>query len=329
METPHKSIIGAIVLIVVFFLGYGAGNYPTDNKNGVSIERLNSSEYHFINPLLDFVEDEKRALLNSELADLNQKIEAITKSYIERGLITQGSVYYRDLNNGPWFLVGDEYQYTAASLFKVPVMIAYYKEAEKDPTILERQVTYSQAFADAPLHNMDGSNETIVLGNTYTVAELIERMIIYSDNLSAYLLVENINPEIVVQVFKDLNVPLVQGAIMNEPFGPRTYAGFLRILYNGTYLNKFYSEKALEVLSRSTYSHGMRTALLPDTKASIKYGVAVDPDGKKQLHECGIVYWEDRLPHLLCVMTLGNDFNAEALYTQEVTRAVQASILKK
>jgi beta-lactamase class A len=238
-------------------------------------------------------------------------------------------VYYRDLNNGPWLYTGDKHEYKPASLFKVPLMIAFFKEAAKRPELLQQEVFYETAVENQAQQNIDGTELTIEVGQTYTVQDLIERMIIYSDNSAAYLLLDQIDPQIVTTVFHDLDVPIAGVERSTSVFGPRTYASFLRVLYNGTYLNKEYSEKALEILSRTTFQHGMRAALEANTTASIKFGVAVNPDGSKQLHECGIVYWENTNPHLLCIMTTGDDYLSMASFIQSVTKEVQAAVSKK
>ena len=330
MSSSHTQTVYIATALIVGFLGGIGSGYALYAKNEDQMpplsQRLDSDQYRFTNPLLDNSDADAYTLLNRNIRDLKERIETITKIAIDNGSIRNGSVYYRDLNNGPWLLTGEQHEYKPASLFKVPLMIAFFKEAERNPQLLEQTITYDTPFENVPQHNVDSSSETITFGQSYTVLNLIERMIIYSDNYAAYLLLQHIDANIVTNVFHDLDVPIegIEHSLL--PFGPRTYASFLRVLYNGTYINKEYSEKALEILSRSTFNHGMRSSLPDNTRASIKYGIAVNNDGTKQLHECGIVYWQDKSPYLLCIMSTGDDYTRMSSFIQNVTSDVQQTI---
>lgn len=317
-----------LVALVAGGVGYTISNFThTHSLSENREQRLNSTTYAFINPLLDKIEYESDPLLTREVDELKRKVDDITKDAIDNNTIINGSVYYRDLNNGPWFDAGERAAiFKPASLFKIPVMIAYFKKAETDPGILEKKILYDKPFTHTVEHLVDSSSKTIVLGNTYTVLELIEYMIVYSDNLAAYLLLENIDNTLITQVFNDLSIPYPDDTNAQENINPRRYASFFRIMYNATYLNRTYSEMALEILSRSSFKHGIRAALAPDTRASLKYGIGRNSESEVQLHECGIVYWHKDRPHLLCIMSIGTKYEDMATYLKEVTTAVQRAV---
>jgi beta-lactamase class A len=327
MERKVYYIISATTL-TAFIAGGSLGYYFHEHDTHAVQQRLNSSTYTYINPLIDYIEDPSSPLLNREIDSIREKIENDTRDAQSRGFITAGSVYYRDLNNGPWFSAGTESEFKAASLFKIPLMIAIFKQAESDPSILEKNISYEKPFEKVVQHNVDSSNKTIELGKTYTVLELVESMIINSDNFAAYLLLEQIDPALVTQVFSDLSLSLPNQDV-EETITPRNYATFLRVLYNATYLNREYSEKSLEILSRTTFAHGMRSVISTDTPASIKFGIAATPDGQRQLHECGIIYWSKSRPHIVCIMTTGKDYEEMANYIKSVTATIQTAVLEK
>lgn len=293
-----------------------------------SDQRLNSYQYTYINPLLDHEISNSSPLLNREVVSLKNAIEDATEDAIEQGMVNKASVYYRDLNNGPWFSTGEENQFKAASLFKIPVMIAIYKQAESDPSLLEKQVPYTKEFENIVQQHIDGNDKTIQLGQTYTVQQLIESMIINSDNIASYLLLEQIDPALVTQVFNDLALESPDSKVKST-ITPQKYSTFLRVLYNATYLNKEYSEKALELLSHTTFSYGIRAVLPPETKASVKFGIAVNELNEKQLHECGIIYWDRHRPHIICIMTTGNDYLTMANFIKNTTSLVQEAVYEK
>ena len=105
------------------------------------------------------------------------------------------------------------------------------------------------------------------------------------------------------------------------------------MLYNGTYLTKEMSEKALELLSKVDFTGGIRSGLPSDMVVAQKFGerdisttsgVARAGD-IKELHDCGIVYFPDH-PYLLCVMTSGNNFDKLSSVLKDVSNVVYQSM---
>jgi len=104
-----------------------------------------------------------------------------------------------------------------------------------------------------------------------------------------------------------------------------TYAGFFRILYNGTFLSKEMSDKALGVLTGVAFRRGIVAGVGDGVTVAHKFGERSEETGAKQLHDCGIVYYP-RHPYLLCVMTKGADFDALAGELSAISRAVYQEI---
>lgn len=67
------------------------------------------------------------------------------------------------------------------------------------------------------------------------------------------------------------------------------------------------SEKALELLSRSSFNKGFVAGLPKGVVVAHKFGERGGlKNNLKQFHECGIIYFPEN-PYLLCVMTLGEN----------------------
>lgn len=79
-----------------------------------------------------------------------KKLEASVGNYlasqVDTGKIIRASVYYRDLNNGPSFGINQNDQFSPGSLLKVPLLIAYYKAAETDPTLLTSKIKIDEGI---------------------------------------------------------------------------------------------------------------------------------------------------------------------------------------
>ena len=231
------------------------------------------------------------------------------KSEIEKHSKTPGirniAVYFRQLKEGMWTGVHEKDQFIPASLLKVPLMIAAYKQLEKDPSFTTKKFAFHDGIPPAFPNRIPGS-KALKRGSEYTIDELIEYMIIYSDNDAATILQSAISPEILDHAFRDLGIQSVFDVRDVYGISAKDYGSFLRILYNATYLNRYHSAKALEIMSRVEYKNGLVKGI-QDTSVVVahKFGERESDQGK-QLHDCGIVYTNTPVgDYLVCIMIKG------------------------
>jgi len=233
------------------------------------------------------------------------------------------------MNNGPWFGIHEKEYFSPASLIKVPLMMAYLKKAESDPSLLSKEIFNTLPY-DSRVQNIQ-PRVTLVVNQKYTVKQLIEQMIIYSDDISYKLLNDQMTGEEIVQVYKDLGVDISRATA--NPNGNivtvKAYASFFRILFNASYLNPEMSEYALKVLGQIEFKDGLVAGLPKDIIVAHKFGERQYLDtGLKQLHDCGIVYLPGK-PYLLCVMTRGNNFNSLKKTIKDVSQMVYDTVSQK
>jgi hypothetical protein len=222
-----------------------------------------------------------------------------------------------------------------------------YQPSNNDDSFPVKQTTYSTRVhvylkPDASynaealgLNDMEyfKPSKTLVVGRSYTVNELLERMIVYSDNDAVPLLLQTIDQKIFDEVFTDLGITIPGNAseTLTDYMTVKTYANFFRVLNNASYLNRQTSEKALELLSRSDFASGIRAGVPVGTMVAQKFGERVfdvnplSHKSQKELHDCGIVYFPQH-PYLLCVMTKGTDFSKLEESIKTISQAVYASI---
>lgn len=325
----NKILISCFIFLFGgFILGIGVGlflpkYFNTNLKNNLSLE-FHSGGYKLINPLYECRIDE--SIGSKEFMGLEENLNDYIGQLISDNKVTAVSVYSRDLNNGPWFGVNEKAAFAPSSLLKLPVMMAYYKKAELDPSILSKKISYStdpvglmpQNFLpQAPLEK----------GKTYTVEQLIEQMIKGSDNVALGLLEENIEGKDIDKVTLDLGIPTANDKTPDNYMNVRDYAALYRVLFNASYLTRSYSEKALELLSQAEFKQGLIDSLPKNITVAHKFGERYFPDGTKQLHDCGIVYYPNH-PYLICVMTKGSDFNILSGVIQQVSSQVYKEYVK-
>ena len=176
----------AIIAVVGFGLGFLGRPYFQDATGDTVELRLNNSQYRYINPLL--MSDTSDGSEFRGLMPMKDKINSLL-SELKRGKkIDEASVYYRRLNGGDLININETARFSPASMLKVVVMMAYFKKSETDPAVLTKTLTYT-GERDTNQAEYWKPSKSIEAGKGYPVSELIEYMIMYSDNNAADLLV--------------------------------------------------------------------------------------------------------------------------------------------
>lgn len=272
------------------------------------IELRSGGSFNFINPLLDCYSQKPTTAVTYK--QLEAKLKTYVKNAALNGEISSASVYYRNLNAGDWVGVNENEVYSPASLLKVPFMIAAFKYAENNPDFLNTYITYSPT--DETKLQSISSGFTLQAGNTYSMEEYIQSMIIESNNDAKNVVVSNIPYYDYLEIFKVLGIDIMKyDSITNATnfITVREYASFFRLLYNSSYLSREFSEYALDILSHTLFKDGIRAGVPNIVKVSNKFGERFNyGSSKRQIHDCGIVYLPNN-PYILCVMTKGTNFD--------------------
>lgn len=286
------------------------------------LERQKSTGYKFTSPLLDCSYDGGPFAIKSD--NMKDKIEEVINGKIRNGKVKHVSAYFRDLNNGPTMEINAGEKFTPASLLKVPLMIAYLKKAETKPEILKEKIIYNVRQNGNDIGQNIKPDESLEIGKEYEVEELIKRMIIYSDNSAANLILGKMENDFLASVYTDLKIEIPGSQKTENYMTVKEYAAFFRILYNASYLNRTMSEKALAFLSESKYNDGLRAGVPSNVPLAHKFGERVFEDAS-QLHDCGIIY-HDTSPYILCLMTRGNDFKDLASVIKDISKNVYEEV---
>lgn len=323
------------VFIFVFTCGTFLGifiekktNKPIDNvkKTTTSNNENRDLRYDkgiFTNPILECSEIEN--IEYTILKPLKNQLINYYELSKESGKIKEASIYYRDLNNGPWIGINEKMEFTPASLLKLPVLITYLKLSEKMPTILQKKISYEGEFdKDINLSNKEYSLE---YGKEYTINEMLNRMIMYSDNLSYDILKKIYALEIPESYKKEItdgiSIIWLDSKININNASTKNYSGFFRILYNASFLNQNNSEYALALLSKTNFNDGLTYNIPKEVKVAHKFGIrsAKEDSQINQLHDCGIIY-KTNAPYILCVMTKGNEIEELRKFIQDVSKII-------
>jgi beta-lactamase class A len=318
MKNRLSEILIFFAVLIIFGLGVSFGYYfgfsyeqKVLNEKMASIKPIRdaNSGYKLVDPLLAYIIPSSDQ--NKQMANLKNKISQSIDSSKKNNKLSDASVFFYDLNKGRWIGVNEKEEYNPASMLKVVIMVSYFKEAEKDSDILNNYLIYTSDIDNFIKQDRFNSLSNLVVGHSYKTDDLISKMIIDSDNGAEYLLLANIKQSSLDYIYNTLNIKNPNGK-NDFTISPRTYSLFLRILYSSTYLNEDDSEKALEILSKTTFTDGLVSGVPSDTVVSHKYGEHIISQNniikEVELHDCGIVYYPKN-PYLLCVMTKGIDLD--------------------
>jgi beta-lactamase class A len=293
--------------------------------------KLVDPQYELINPLLGY--DNAEAVNYGELVTFKKALSKLVTKEINDKNASKISVYFRALNTGRWISLNEDEPYTPASLLKVPIMIAYYHLSETTPGLLNKRLVFNGKI-DVDNEQTIQPSEKLVPGASYTVDELIDRMIKYSDNNSTELLLQNIDSSVMSKVFSDMNILLPNNGAAQDFMYIKNYAIFFRVLYASTYLNHADSEKALELLNESTFRDGIASPVPENQSVAHKFGEygLIDPTTnavtKREFHDCGIIYYPKH-PYLLCIMTQGDDLNKLEKSVNDISDYIYSEFVKK
>ncbi len=303
-----RRMFPAVLFFAGAAVGIAAGYAFALSGNGVGAfgeDLYQQHKYKLINPLLAC--NAADASTSTEFRPLETELKGLIQKLTD-GSDTIVSLYFKELSSGHQTAINENARYAPASLLKVPIMLAFYKVAESHPEVLKRTLTYTGSV-DVNVEENFKPEKFIQPGKTYTVADLIEYMVIYSDNNAMLLLRDAIDDRALSEVFIDLGLTVPTAGDDPDFINVKNYSRFFRVLYHATYLSRESSEKALELLTRDKPFKGIVAGVPEGITVAQKFGerdftADTGGDDKRELHDCGIVY-DPGNPYLLCVMTRG------------------------
>lgn len=310
-----KLLLVGIIIIVCVLSGYFVGAYVQKNKYTTFLKsfktiRENSDKYTFIKPLIGGISAPATDV--GIYSDIKSDIVSYLHKEELQGNLYDYSFYFRDLNTGLWFGDNESVNFFPASLFKLPIAIAVYKQTEDDPSFLKKQFVYTQELSTINTKKQLNSESSLVVGQSYSVEVLVEKMLTLSDNGAKNLLLSAFDKKYLNQLFNIMAFSDPNSSTTYE-VSSRKYSHFLRILYGSSYLNEEHSELILGMLAKSTFKDGLVAGLPVAIPVAHKFGVYEIPESIKgkeamtvQLHDCGVIYHAAK-PYILCIMTKGKD----------------------
>jgi len=270
---------------------------------------------------------DKPVIKKTSYVETREKIEKMIADGKKSGALSDVSVSFRDLQQGPVFGISELMDFVPASLLKLPLSIVYLSAAEKQRELLGVKIKYSGTSSVAEQRILPQASAQ--QGVEYEMDDLLHMMLSYSDNASYETLeafLENAPERKILRLHTLQELGFVNPEDKTvRTLTVRSYAGLFNLLYNATFLNAEYSEKVLSWLIESPYKNALAAGVPTDVRIAHKFGERTLKDGTKELHDCGIIYFPEN-PYLLCVMTRGTDFTQLEHVIAEISRIMYEEV---
>ncbi len=317
MTTNKKELLSKKYMRSVFFIILGSILWFFFGRELTLSE---SNDFLYINPVLNY--ETANMIMQNKNINLEEDLQIYLEKQKKKNETTHISVYFRNLNNGNWFGVNEKEEFSPASLMKLPLLMAYYKLSENQPKLLNEKVLYTPTEQDQQITQNIVPEKVLEPNKKYTIKDLLERMIIYSDNKASILLESILDFEFYQKAFTDIgiNFPELKNGEFENNITIVEYTSFFRVLYNASYLTKSNSEYILDLLSKSTFTKGLKKWVPRQILVSHKFWERMI-DWEKQLHDCWIVYYPKH-PYLLCVMTRWWDWESLENIIAEISKKI-------
>lgn len=219
------------------------------------------------------------------------------------------SIYFEFLNTGANVAVNKDVKIWPASLMKIPIAIAVMKKIEDGKW---------KTDGDFFLKDEDKNNEFGKLyekktGTRFSAEDLLDEMLINSDNTARNIFVRNMQWENVDDVLEHLGMEYDYKN--DERITAKKYSIFWRSLFTSSYLTPENSQKLIDIMSHSATNEYLSQGMPSEVKFSHKIGVAYESN---VYSDSGIVYIPSR-PFILTVMIKGHTKEEAQRITKEIS----------
>lgn len=292
--TKRKVLVCCLILSIL--LNIVAFNLLFQNEDEVkSVEDFEKAQQKY--PLLSkrILQDYPQDLL-MHFFNLRKEVNELVAPYgADFGL------YFEYLPTGTSIGVNANEEFYAASLFKVPVVMAYYHHLEEDEPTHDEVFKIQKKHLDREFGNLWKKGE----GHKIKASDTVKLALIESDNTAVKLLADRVTARDLEHVYHALDLELrtdKEGALVSA----RNYASILKALFFASVLNKESSAEILDLLTKTKFPDKLAAGVPEEIAVAHKIGNFKDKEGREGFRDCGIVY-VPRRPYILCMFSVGDE----------------------
>jgi len=230
-------------------------------------------------------------------ATREEKLLALEEAVRQKVKVFRGEIglVIRDLDTGWTYQVNPDTLFPAASMVKVPIMAACLKAAEEGRLSLRDDLTLKRS------DKVTGSGvlRRKATGSVYTIEQLVELMVIQSDNTAANMLIDLLGFDYLNRTFREMglertNLSRKMMDFRSRDMGVENYtsaremADILERIFRKGCVCSSVSERSLEFLKSQKVNDRIPRLLPKDTVVAHKTGLE-----RQVCHDAGIVFTDN------------------------------------
>ncbi len=264
IASRQKLVIKILPVIFLLATPLWLAINPAKNEPGI------------LNPVSEFIDNSINQI------DASSQMEKIVLNELEN---TEGTyaVAIKNLETNEYYFLNENREFDSASLYKLWVMAATYKEIENGNLSLDQNIGFDASTINERLNIASESAEITggFVGNT--VEGAISRMITVSDNYSAHILYLTIGWNKVEEFLSEYN--LNDSSTDSVTTTTNDILKYYELLYKGEIVSESASNEMLEILKRQELNDRIPKYLPENTTIAHKTG-----ELGAVKHDAGIVY---------------------------------------
>lgn len=211
------------------------------------------------------------------------------------------AIYFEYLPTGTTIGINEDHDFTAESLLKVPVVMAYLHKKERtgmqsDPTVQIQQNELNNQFGDLYKKGV---------GYNINLTDAVKYALQQSDNTASLVLADQISEADFQFVYDGLDIPeMVTGK--TPVITAQEYSSVLKGLYFGSVLSNDDSETILHLLTQTDFHDLLPSGVPANIPVAHKIGLV----NGEIYEDCGIVYVPHK-PYLVCMVSKSDQKTAQ------------------
>lgn len=259
--------------------------------------------FPYLSPRI-FAEQQNDILIN--FLPLRKSLRTLVEGYGD-----SFNVYFEYLPTGTSIGVREKDEFQAASLIKVPVVMAYFHQMERQGFAVDSTVTLEEKDID----KTSGDLWTTGVGSRHTFNEVVKKALVDSDNTAAMMLINRVSEDDFDEVYAGLDIEMKKEE-KQVIISAKQYSSILKSLYFSSLLSKINSQYILDLLTTTKFTDKLPAGVPNSVRVAHKIGILKD----ERYQDCGIVYVPKR-PYIVCMISKSNDALA-TIRMQAVSRLI-------